>query len=157
MTGSLLTIATASGILLNLLFTIGTRRRESISVKMDEASLQQVTTMIKESGKSWGSRAEMTQRVATVAGEVFTLIQERALADGPVTFSASFDEFTFILDITYSGALLHLPPHRPVPQDLVEEVPFSLGLSGFLQGTYPDRVVCDARDAVCTLRMECRY
>ena len=157
MTGSLLTIATASGILLNLLFTIGMRRRESISVKLDETSLEQVTTMIQKSGKSWGSRADMTQRVVAVAGGVFRLLQDRALADGPVTFSASFDEYSFVLDVTYKGALLHLPPHRPLPHDLVEELPFSIGLSGFLQDMYPDRVECKAKDSVCTVRLEFQY
>ena len=82
------------------------------------------------------------------------MIHDRHLADDVVTATISFDETNFIVDVAYRGTLLHLPPNRPQPKDLVEEGFFSEGLAGYFVSVYPDRVEVSAKDSICRIRLE---
>lgn len=150
---SLLSITAVSAILLNLLFQIGIRRSHTVTVELADGSRNKLANVLRQDAKAWGTDAETLQRAAAASTQILELIQDRHLADDVATATISFDEVDFIVDVAYHGTLLHLPPDRPQPEELVEEKSFSAGLAGYFVSVYPDRVQGSAKDSTCHIRL----
>jgi xanthine permease XanP len=153
-TGSVLSIATLSAVSLNLLFRLGIRKTSTITLKTDQESLARFESLVRHEGKTWGVATEVLEEATATAERTLRLIEEGHLADGPITARISFDEVSFLVDIQYSGDLLHLPARRPsTDEDMLEEQPMAHGLSGFLAAVYPDRVRSWVDDERCHIQL----
>jgi xanthine permease XanP len=110
---SILSIATVSAVLLNLLFRIGIRKTSTATIEMEQESRERLEQMIRQEGKTWGVTTDVVEEANATAKQVLNLIEEGHLADGPLTARINFDEVSFVVDIHYSGDLLRLPANRP--------------------------------------------
>jgi len=138
---SILSIATISAVLLNLLFRIGLRQTSTATIDTDQGSREHLESMIRQEGNTWGVASDILDEAEATARQVLNLIEEGHLADGPLLARISFDEVSFVVDIRYSGELLRLPANRPhSDEDLLEEQPMARGLSGFLAEVHPDQM-----------------
>jgi xanthine permease XanP len=157
LTGSLLSVAMLSAILLNLVFYIGLRRSTNLVLEVAgqrEAADAALAEVMQRSAKSWKIAPEVAARARDVTERSVHLIQDGRLADGPITVRITFDELTLEIVLEYHGDLLSLPAHRSVSEDnLIEEQPFVKGLAGFLVGAYPDRVRTSTDDGRCRVTL----
>jgi xanthine permease XanP len=110
---SILSIATVSAVLLNLLFRVGIRKTSTATIETDQESRERLEQMIRQEGKTWGVTTDVVEEANATAKQVLNLIEEGHLADGPLTARINFDEVSFVVDIHYSGDLLRLPANRP--------------------------------------------
>jgi NCS2 family nucleobase:cation symporter-2 len=153
-TNSMLSIATISSVALNLLFRLGIRKTSSITITTDQDSFTRFESLVHQEGKTWGVASEVLDEASATAERTLRLIEEGHLADGAITARISFDEVSFLVDIQYSGDLLHLPARRPTTdEDMLEEQPMAHGLSGFLSEVYPDRVRYWVDDDRCHIQL----
>jgi NCS2 family nucleobase:cation symporter-2 len=153
-TGSMLSIATISSVALNLLFRLGIRKTSTITIETDQDSLTRFESLVHQQGKSWGVASEILEEASATAERALQLIEESHLADGAITARISSDEVRFLVDIQYSGDLLHLPARRPTTdEDMLEERPMAHGLSGFLAEVYPDRIRYWSDDERCHIQL----
>lgn len=153
-TDSILSIATISAVLLNLLFRIGIRKSSATIIETDESGLERLGKMIRQQGRAWGVESEILEETTKTAKQVVHLIEDGRLADGPITARISFDDVSFLLDIHYTGDLLRLPAKRlQTDEDMLEEQPMARGLSGFLLGVHPDQMRCWVNDAQCHIQL----
>lgn len=153
-TSSILSIATISAVLLNLLFRIGIRQSSTTTIETDSSGLERLGKMIRQQGKAWGVETDILEETTRTANQVVHLIEDGRLADGPITARISFDDVSFLLDIHYTGDLLHLPVKRlQTDEDMLEEQPMARGLSGFLLAVHPDQMRCWVNDAQCHIQL----
>jgi len=157
LTGSLLSVAMLSAIVLNLVFHLGTRRSTRLVLEVAgqrEATDAALTEVIERTTKSWKLTPEVAARAREVMKGAVHLIGDGRLADGPITVKISADELTLDVALEYRGDLLNLPAPRSVSEDnLVEEQPFVKGLAGFLVGVYPDRVRTSTDEGRCRVTL----
>ena len=153
-TDSILSSATVSAVSLNLLFRIGIRKSAVTTIETDRNGLERFTRMVRQEGKIWGVETTILEETTATANQVFHLIEDGRLADGPITARISFDEVSFLVDIYYSGELLRLPVKRQqTDEDMLEEQPMARGLSGFLATVHPDQMRCRINDEQCHIRL----
>jgi len=157
LTGSLLSVAMLSAIVLNLVFHLGSRRSTGLVLEVAgrrEATDAALAEVIARTAKSWKLAPEVAARTRDVTEGAVHLIQDGRLADGPITVRISADELTLEVVLEYRGDLLNLPGPRSVSEDnLIEEQPFVKGLAGFLVGVYPDRARTSADEDRCRVAL----
>ena len=59
-------------------------------------------------------------RAASGVNQAIEVIQEYCAPEGSLVIDAEFDEFNLDIRITYQGAALELPDHRPSDKDIIE-------------------------------------
>ena len=157
LSGSLLSVAMISAIVLNLVFHVGLRRttRPVLAVQGDRSTADVAfADAILHAAAAWKFDGDAARRAREVTEQTIHLIEDGHLADGPVTVDLSFDETTLDVALAYRGDLLSLPTRRPVSEDnLIEEQPFVKGLAGFLVGVFPDRTRTSADEGQCRIEL----
>jgi xanthine permease XanP len=154
LTSSVLSIATITAILLNLIFRPGSRRRAVLAVAEGESPLPSLEQWARQQGRQWGVGAETLDRAATAVKEALELLQSRRLSEGPVKVTLSYDALDFVADLAYRGSLPKPPPPgRPPPAKSAGALPFSQGLAGAWRCLCPDPVVCSTQGADCSIRL----
>jgi xanthine permease XanP len=154
LTSSVLSIATITAILLNLIFRLGSRRRATLSVAADESPGQRLGKWTRQQGQQWGVRADILEQAAAAVNEALELLKDRHLNEGPVQVTISYDDLDFVADIAYQGSLVHPPPQgQPLPHRSTGDLLFTQGLAGAWRCLCPDPVACNAQGADCHIRL----
>ena len=153
-TGSVLSIATITAILLNLIFRLGSRRHATLSIAADESPKHRLEQWTRQQGQQWGVRADILEEAAAAVNETLEQLQTRHLNEGPVQVTVSYDDLDFITDIAYQGSLLQPPPQgQPLPPKSAGNLLFTQGLAATWRCLCPDPVVCNSQGADCRIRM----
>jgi xanthine permease XanP len=154
LTSSMLSIATITAILLNLIFRLGRKRIATISIAANESPRQRLERWVRQQGQQWGVGADTLGPAADAVNEVLELLQTRHLNDGPVQVTVSYDDLDLVADIAYRGLLPQSPPRgQPVPPVSAGDLLFSQGLSGSWRCLCPDPVVCNSQGSDCRIRL----
>jgi xanthine permease XanP len=154
LTSSVLSIATLTAILLNLIFRLGSRRLATLAVAADESPGPRLAPWARQQGQQWGVGAGTLDRAVAAISEALELLQTRHLSTEPVKVTLSYDDLDFVADLAYRGSLLKPPPPgQPLPRQSTEALPFSQGLAGAWRCLCPDPVVCEAQGADCRIRL----
>jgi xanthine permease XanP len=154
LTSSVLSIATITAILLNLIFRLGNRRTATISVAADESPRQRLEHWVKHQGQQWGVGADTLGQAAAAVNEALELLNTSQFNEGPVQVTISYDDLDFVADIAYQGALPQTPPQlQPIPPQSAGDLLFSQGLVGSWSCLCPDPVVCSTQGADCHIRL----
>ncbi|WP_338661907.1 solute carrier family 23 protein [Pararoseomonas sp. SCSIO 73927] len=146
-----LTMGSIAAVALNALLRIGVRQTAG-TVLDPEGEGQQAAEFLEQRGRAWGARADVVARAGVVMGEALEALRQ-AGTEGPVTLSASFDEFNLRCRLLHAGPPLPLPAgHSAVPdaQALMEGDEDALDaamrrVSGALIARMADRVRAAAR------------
>ena len=153
LTGSLLSIATLTAIVLNLIFRLGIRRRAVISVTA-EARPGGLKRRVRQQGQQWGVGTQILGQAADTIAAALEMLTSRHLNAGAVTVTLSYDDLDFTADLTYRGQLLEMPPAgEPLPPQSSGEMLFAQGLAGSWRCLCPDPVVCSSQGADCRIRL----
>lgn len=154
-TGSTLSIAILSSILLNLIFRLGIKRTSTFTVDFASPDHKTFKEFFFKLTKSWNAPQVHAQRTFDATNAFLKLLDEGRYTDTPVKTKVSFDDVSYQIDLTYHGDLLHLPQHRPLSsEDLIDEAPMIKGLLGFLLTIYPDKLTSKAEENQCHIRMQ---
>jgi NCS2 family nucleobase:cation symporter-2 len=149
---SSIVLGTVAALLLNGLFRLGQRQRVTFSldpVAADAAA--QVDQFFDAAGRSWGARPDVMVRVAFGINQAIETIREHCDPQGPIVVEAHFDEFNLDVKMSYRGAPLELPDHRPSERDIMDTETGYRQLAGFMLRRNADRVRTSLKDGTSVL------
>ena len=138
--GSSLVVGMLAAILLNLIFRIGVRKVQHLVLpagRVDPVALEQ---FMDENGASWGARRDVIEHASFNLTQSIETISEGCDPQGPLEITASFDEFSLDVRVSYAGKPLELPETRPTNEEIMESEDGQRRLAGYMLRRYADRV-----------------
>jgi xanthine permease XanP len=150
---SSLAISTVLVVLLNLLFRIGIRKRQSLELTPGADGSQKIFDFMETQGEVWGARRDVIRRATAALNEFVESATSLGLVKGKTQVELSFDEFNLDLDIRYDGELMEFPSRRPTAEALLADDKALANLSGFLIRQYADRVKAETVNGRCRIQM----
>jgi xanthine permease XanP len=150
---SSLAISTVLVVLLNLLFRIGIRKRQSLELTPGADGSQKIFDFMETQGEVWGARRDVIRRATAALNEFVESAASLGLVKGKTQVELSFDEFNLDLDIRYDGELMEFPSRRPTAEALLADDKALANLSGFLIRQYADRVKAETVNGRCRIQM----
>ena len=158
--GSGLTMGCLTAIVLNLVFTIGVKKTEQIAISGNAAG-GQAARFLEDCGAEWGARHDVIAKAGLAIGEAMEALHEAKLIEGPAILTATFDEYTLILTLTYPGKPFDFEPGEPIDlQSFLESEEGDTNIdavmsrmSGHLISNLADRVTSRVKGNQSELRM----
>jgi NCS2 family nucleobase:cation symporter-2 len=138
--GSSLAFGTVVALGLNLLFRIGITRKASFTIENPEAGGQRAEEFFAKQGGTWGARPDIIKRATFAVIQFAEAVAENCEQRGPMSVTASFDEFNLDVRMEYEGALLEFPDHRPSDHEIRESEDGVRRLAGFMLRHNADQV-----------------
>jgi len=138
--GSSLTFGTIIALGLNLLFRLGVKRKASVTIESPQEGSRKAEEFFAKQGGAWGARPDIIKRATFAVVQLVEAVAENCDQHGPVTVTASFDEFNLDVRIAYEGALLEFPDRRPSDREIRESEDGVRRLAGFMLRHNADRV-----------------
>jgi xanthine permease XanP len=143
--GSSLVFATVLGLALNFIFRIGVRRTVTLTLDKPETSHQRIDDFFVRQGAAWGARPDIIKRAIFGVTQLVDAVDENCRKEGPMTVTASFDEFNLDVRLAYQGELLEFPERRPSADDIRPGLDGMRRLAGFMLRRNADRIASEAR------------
>lgn len=103
--GSGITMGVICAVVLNAVFRIGVSQSATTELNRHRAGAD-ATKFLEECGMDWGARGDVIARAGVAVGEAIEALNAADLTKGPVTLDASFDEFSLVLSLSYSGTVM---------------------------------------------------
>jgi xanthine permease XanP len=138
--GSSLVLATVLGLALNLLFRLGIRKTVSLTIDKPEAAHKKIEDFFERQGAAWGARPDIVKRAIFGINQLIDAVDENCRKDGPMTVTASFDEFNLDVRLAYRGDLLEFPERRPSADQIRDSADGMRRLAGFMLRRNADSV-----------------
>ncbi len=157
--GSPLTVAVALVILLNATLRIGTGTRSKVRLDIAHLTPEQLTEVVTEQGQLWAAEPETIFRVRFALQEVFDLlgqnemVLEEAGGRRPLELQTTFDEFTFLVVIRYSGLPLTMEKSRPTEDQILEDEDGMRRLASYMIGRVSNRMTSGMRNGKCEVAL----
>jgi NCS2 family nucleobase:cation symporter-2 len=148
-----LALSTILVVLLNLIFRIGTAKRHTIVLVPGQTGSDRIFEFGERAAAEWGARREVAQRAVGAMAEAYELISGEGLADGPISLSATFDEFSLDVLMRYPGRLPVTDAAPLRPEDLLEGRFSAAGLATMLLNGLSDRVRTRIDAGLCELEL----
>ena len=149
--GSLLVLGTLSAFGLNLIFRLGVRRTETITVDPENPDPKRVEDFMEAQGAAWGARRDVIDRASFNLLQSIEAIVDGSRPDGPMEVAASFDEFSLDLQVSYAGPAVDLPDRRPTNEEIMASEEGQRRLAGFMLRRHADRVQSWHKDGRSTV------
>jgi xanthine permease XanP len=138
--GMSLVCGTLVGLLLNVLFRIGVRRTETLTVPLDAFDPVSIDQFLEKQGAAWGARRDVVERACFNLVQSIETILQSCDPLGPLRIEATFDEFNLDVRVSYPGFPLTLPTTRPTNEEIMASEEGQHALAGFLLRRLADRV-----------------
>jgi NCS2 family nucleobase:cation symporter-2 len=148
---SSLVFGTLVAVTLNLVFRLGTRRSQALTVDPAALAPGQLAEFMEVQGAAWGARRDVIDRASFNLQQSIETIVESCEPRGPLTVTASFDEFRLDVRVSYEGAPLELPERRPTNEEIMESEGGQRRLAGFMLRRLADRVLTQHRGGRATV------
>jgi xanthine permease XanP len=148
-----LALSTILVVLLNLVFRIGTAKRHTIVLIPGETGTDRLFEFGERAAAEWGARREVAERAVGAMVEAYDLLSGEGLADGPITLSATFDEFNLDILVRYQGRLPETETRPLLPEDLLEGRFTVAGLATKILNGLSDRVRTRIEAGVCEIEL----
>jgi NCS2 family nucleobase:cation symporter-2 len=144
---SSLALGTVLVVALNLLFQLGTAKRNTFEI--DPAAAlggdNDVRRIMEALGATWGMRPEVATRAANCLHELMIYFGHIGVGS-PVHVEARFDEFDLDFDIDYVGPPIQFPDQPPKPEAIASEAGAMPLLCAYVVRGYADGVTVTSRD-----------
>lgn len=148
-TGTFLSITTVCSILLNAIFRI---KQKDMTILEIGDSPEKIEKIIQRDINKWGGDVEDAKSTSLFVKSICRMISESGYADGMIKASITANDVELRVELNYTGKMLYIPIKRlETEEEMLEEMPMARGLTGFLTGVYPDRVVCTANNTDCRI------
>ncbi|WP_421724117.1 solute carrier family 23 protein [Bauldia sp.] len=138
-TGSLLTVALTTAIVLSLVFRLGIRRRETEQWRGKDGEPVNFETMLRTRSHDWKVDDETIDRAEAALTDVIRHIQESGYLDQPISLDAAFDELELEIEIAYRGRPIHPARTVPMAHHVVHEESAAAGMSAAALAAEADR------------------
>lgn len=135
-----LNLSVTVAILLNLLFRIGITRTAICEITPGPTTYEQIRMFLEKWGDIWGAQREAVASAVTAAAWAVELMEENALAPGPVRLEARFDEARLFVTLDYDGALPAVPPQAPAADAILDSEAEKARFAAFLLARMGDHV-----------------
>jgi xanthine permease XanP len=155
--GSSLVMGTMVGFVLNAVFRIGSRRRETLSINPSAIDMGGIQDFMEGRGGAWGARREAVTRATFAAHQMAETIADTCEPEGSIELTGSFDEFDLVVEARYKGALLALPERRPTPDEILHDEDGARRLAGFMLRHNADRASSVRRGDICVVRFQFQH
>jgi len=146
-----LVLGTVLAIALNLIFRLGVRRIQKLTLDPAALDPKRAEEFLEEQGATWGARRDVIDRAAFNLAQGLETIAEGCSPRGALEIEASFDEFNLDVRVSYVGAPLELPDVRPTNEEIMASEEGQRRLAGFLLRRHADRVQSWHRDGRSTV------
>jgi xanthine permease XanP len=139
-TGSSLVLGTFTALLLNLVFRLGVRRRQSLIVDPDAVNTTEIDDFVQAQGAAWGARRDVVDRARFNLMQSVELVIESGITHSKLEVTAGFDEFNLDLRISYDGEPPELVDRRPSNEEIMASEEGQRRLAGYMLRRHADRV-----------------
>ncbi len=150
---SMLALTLVVALILNVVFRIGVRRRETFVLENQDLTTDKFRAFLTARGKTWNVSTDVIERATSSAEQVLEHLAAAHLVQGATRAVVSYDELQLLVEVAYEGTLLTLPNVGVKRGIFLEEESFSYGLADFLTGVYPDRMESSAHGTHVTIRL----
>ena len=154
---SSLVLGTLVALALNLVFRIGIRRRETMSVDPAAPDYQEMAHFVERNAAIWGARRDVVSRVEFAVQQAAEAIVENCQVSGPILVEIGYDEFDIDVTMTYPGNPLKLGGHLPTRDEILESEDGVGRLAAFLIAQRSDKVRATAGGGIATLALHFRH
>ena len=135
-----LVVALLVAMILNALFRIGIKRRQSLSLTPAADTPEIVRGFFEQNGRVWGTRRDVIDRAIYGCDQAIEVIADYCELQGPIGIEAAFDEYNLDITLGYNGDMLEFPARRPTEQEIIENSDGIRQLGGYLLHRNADRV-----------------
>jgi xanthine permease XanP len=149
--GSSLVLGTVIALVLNLLFRIGVRRTQRMSIDPARVDSAEIEAFMETHGATWGARRDVIDRAAFDLAQSIETIVDSGVAAGALQVEASFDEFSLDLSVSYEGPPLELPETRPSNEEIMASEEGARRLAGFMLRRHADDVRATVKSGRSTI------
>ena len=154
---SSLVLGTLVALALNLVFRIGIRRRETMSVDPAAPDYQEMAHFVERNAAIWGARRDVVSRVEFAVQQAAEAIVENCQVSGPILVEIGYDEFDIDVTMTYPGNPLKLGGHLPTRDEILKSEDGVGRLAAFLIAQRSDKVRATASGGIATLALHFRH
>lgn len=137
---SALSISAIVAIVLNLIFRLGMKRTEELRLEPKNDYFTAVKDFLESRGATWGMRRDVVSRAEFALLQYVEMVSELPETPASILIAASFDEFHFDLEISYTGKLIDLCNEMPSLEEDVAEEAWIAGMAGSLVRRHADKV-----------------
>lgn len=128
-------------VVLNMLFSIGSRRNARFILRMESVPDKLIRENINTYGDSWGLKQDLVEDTIMIAKEIAHDIHHAHLAESDIVVEARDSTIEFSVSLTYTGAPYKMMPLQRVNMEkILDEEMFIEGLKIYLRGMMPDKV-----------------
>jgi NCS2 family nucleobase:cation symporter-2 len=153
LTNTMLSLAVVSALALHLIFRLGSTRKIEIELEASDRPQDDLSGRLQDRGRAWSIDDDIVSRAISTTDQVLDHLQRAHLVAGDLRAKVTYDDFTLVVAIDYTGTLLSLPNVGVRRRVFLEEEAFSFGLADFLTGVYPDRMEASARGTDVSIRL----
>jgi len=140
-----------AAVLLNLVFRIGARKVQRITVSSADPDYVALQQFIEACGAAWGARRDVVMRANQNLQQAIDTIRSTGLARGLLEVEASFDDFDVDVRVAYDGGMLDLPETRPTIDEVIDTAQGERLLAGYMLRQFADHVSTVSRDQRVTI------
>jgi NCS2 family nucleobase:cation symporter-2 len=148
---SSLAVGMLAAILLNLIFRIGARKVQNLVLPAGRVDLVVLEQFMEEIGASWGARRDVIKRASFNLMQSIEAIVDGCEPEGPLEITASFDEFSLDVRVSYAGKPLALPEERPTAEEIMVSEDGQRRLAGYILRRYADRISATHKSGRATI------
>ncbi len=141
-----LVLGTVTAIGLNLVFRLGVRQTVTLSVNPLAPYAKEVEDFLNRQGAAWGARPDVVARAIFGINQSVEIVADHGNVDGPITVTASFDEFNLDIDLSYDGDMIELSDRRPSDAEIRDSEDGLRRLAGFMLTRNADRAQATRSD-----------
>jgi NCS2 family nucleobase:cation symporter-2 len=134
-----LVIGVIAALVLNALFRIGIKQRESINIMPGAQAIDKVQYFLEEQGARWSARRDVMTRVIFGTAQTLEVVFDQGDESRQVVVEAIFDEYNLDVNLTYQGEPIELSDKRPSHVEIRESAGVRK-LAGYLIRRNADRV-----------------
>jgi xanthine permease XanP len=143
--GSSLIIGLLTALLLNAIFRIGVRSRETFVFTPGVDGHEAIRSFLEQQGAKWGARHDVIDRAIFGTAQAVESIADHSGLAGPIQVEASFDEFNLDVRLSYQGEAFLVEDHRPTEEEIRDTDDGIRRLAGYLIRQNADRVRASRR------------
>jgi NCS2 family nucleobase:cation symporter-2 len=145
-------VSTILVVLLNIVFRIGVKKRQTLEITSDKDSLDKITEFMEHQGSAWGMRREVVSRATDAVYEFIANATSFQVTSPHFVVEGVFDEYSLDVDIEYEGTPIDLSAQMPSLEDLANGRGVG-ALSGYMIHQYADRVRMKQRSGQYILQL----
>ena len=135
--------ALATTIVLSAFFRLGTKSYHHRTFPIEDTHLDEMERFMEQQGRRWGAHKDVVRRARNGTWHAFELLSHHGLladAHPQIAVDTLFDEFRFVVTLSYRGAAPPLTDRPPTAEEMLAEEDAPTRLTGHLLTKMADEV-----------------